>query len=130
MAESQKEKLMRVLGCSEEEALDIIETDKMIDQGKRTPYDLNPEQEKEAKAFARTRSVYNWNSTDKEGKKRVTRKENPTKEGIIAELFKFLQENSEYAVKNAEIVNKQGKISFEIGGNSFSLSLTQHRNKK
>jgi hypothetical protein len=130
MAESQKEKLMRVLGCSEEEALDIIETDKMIDQGKRTPYDLDPEQEKEAKAFARTRSVYNWNATDKEGKKRVTRKENPTKEGIIAELFKFLQENSEYAVKNAEIVNKQGKISFEIGGNSFSLSLTQHRNKK
>ena len=130
MAESQKEKLMRVLGCSEEEALDIIETDKQIDQGKRTKYDLDPEKEKEAKAFARTRSVYNWNNTDKEGKKRVTRKENPTKEGIIAELFNFLQENSEYAVKNAEIVNKQGKISFEIGENSFSLSLTQHRKKK
>ena len=124
MAESQKEKLMRVLGCTEEEALDIIETDKIIDMGGRTPYDLTPEQEKEAKAFARTRTVYNFDTSNRK------RKENPTKEGIIAELFKFLQENSEYAVKNAEIVNKQGKISFEIGGNSFSLSLTQHRNKK
>ena len=124
MAESQKEKLMRVLGCTEEEALDIIETDKIIDKGGRTPYDLTPEQEKEAKAFARTRTVYNFDTSNRK------RKENPTKEGIIAELFKFLQENSEYAVKNAVIVNKQGKISFEIGGNSFSLSLTQHRNKK
>ena len=124
MAESQKEKLMRVLGCTEEEALDIIETDKMIDQGKRTKYDLDPEKEKEAKAFARTRTVYNFDTSNRK------RKENPTKEGIIAELFKFLQENSEYAVKNVEIVNKQGKISFEIGENSFSLGLTQHRKKK
>ena len=124
MAESQKEKLMRVLGCTEAEALDIIETDKQIDQGKRTKYDLDPEKEKEAKAFARTRTVYNFDTSNRK------RKENPTKEGIIAELFKFLQENSEYAVKNAEIVNKQGKISFEIGENSFSLGLTQHLKKK
>lgn len=124
MAESQKEKLMRVLGCTEEEALDIIETDKQIDQGKRTKYDLDPEKEKQAKAFARTRTVYNFDTSNRK------RKENPTKEGIIAELHKFLQENSEYAIVNVEIVNKQGEISFSIGGTSFSLKLTQHRNKK
>ena len=93
MAESQKEKLMRVLGCTEEEALDIIETDKQIDQGKRTKYDLDPEKEKEAKAFARTRTVYNFDTSNRK------RKENPTKEGIIAELHKFLQENSEFFLK-------------------------------
>ena len=124
MAESQKEKLMRVLGCTEAEAVDIIETDKIIDKGGRTPYDLTPEQEKAAKQFARTRTVYNFDTSNRK------KKENPTKEGIIAEIHQFLQENSEYAIKNAEIVNKQGKISFEIGGTSFSLSLTQHRNKK
>ena len=46
MAESQKEKLMRVLECTEAEAEDIIATDKLIDQGKRTPYDLDPEKER------------------------------------------------------------------------------------
>jgi hypothetical protein len=115
---------MSSLGVTQAEAEEIYEFDKAIDRGERTQYDLDPEKEKEAKAFARTRTVYNFDTSNRK------RKENPTKEGIIAELFKFLQENSEYAVKNVEIVNKQGKISFEIGGNSFSLSLTQHRNKK
>ena len=49
MAESQKEKLMRKLNCSAEEAEDIIRTDKMIDRGERSPYDLDPEREKMAK---------------------------------------------------------------------------------
>ena len=124
MAENQKEKLMRILGCTSEEAEDIIETDKIIDKGGRTKYDLDPAKEKEAKAFARTRTVYNFDTSNRK------RKENPTKEGIIAELHKFLQENSEYAITKAEITNKQGEISFSIGGISFSLKLTQHRNKK
>lgn len=115
---------MRILGCTSEEAEDIIETDKIIDKGGRTKYDLDPAKEKEAKAFARTRTVYNFDTSNRK------RKENPTKEGIIAELHKFLQENSEYAITKAEITNKQGEISFSIGGISFSLKLTQHRNKK
>ena len=41
----QKAKLMQLLGCSEAEAEDIIQTDKLIDSGKRSPYDLPPEQE-------------------------------------------------------------------------------------
>lgn len=124
MAESQKERLMRILDCTPEEAEDIIETDKIIDKGGRTKYDLDPVKEKEAKAFARTRTIYNFDTSNRK------RKENPTKEGIIAELHKFLQENSEYAITNAEITNKQGEISFSIGGISFSLKLTQHRNNK
>ena len=124
MAENQKERLMRILGCTPEEAEDIIETDKIIDKGGRTKYDLDPAKEKEAKAFARTRTVYNFDTSNRK------RKENPTKEGIIAELHKFLQENSEYAITKADIINKQGEISFSIGGISFSLKLTQHRNKK
>lgn len=124
MAESLVEKHMRILGCTEEEAKDIIEYDKLVDQGKPTKYDLPPEQEKAAKQFARTRTVYNFDTSNRK------KKENPTKEGIIAELHKFLQENSEYAIVNAEIVNKQGEISFNIGGTAFSLKLTQHRNKK
>lgn len=127
MAETQKHKLMRILGCTPEEADDIIATDKMIDQGQRTPYDLDPEREKMAKKFANARekrkpTVYQFQKRE--------RKANPTKGGIIAELAKFLAENSEFAVENVEITNKERQIAFKIGENAFELTLTQKRKPK
>ena len=127
MAETQKHKLMRILGCTSEEADDIIATDKMIDQGQRTPYDLDPEREKMAKKFANARekrkpTVYQFQKRE--------RKANPTKGGIIAELAKFLAENSEFAVENVEITNKERQIAFKIGENTFELTLTQKRKPK
>ena len=68
-------------------------------------------------------TVYNWNT---EGKKRA---ENITKVELIAVLAQFLTENTELGCENVEIVNKQGKISFNVGEDSFSFSLTQHRKK-
>lgn len=127
MAENQKEKLMRILGCTAEEADDIIATDKMIDQGKRTPYDLDPETEKMAKKFANSRekkkpTVYDF--------KKRERKANPTKGGIIAELAKFLEENSEFATESVEITNKERQISFCIGSEKYELTLVQKRKPK
>ena len=73
MAENQKEKLMRLLQCSEEEALDIIAQDKAIDQGKRVEFDLDPEKEKHAKKMAnagvrKAPTVYNFEPKDKKRK--------------------------------------------------------------
>ena len=128
MAESQTEKLMRTLGCTEEEALDIIASDKAIDQGKRVEFDLDPEREKMAKKMAnvgtKKPTVYKFDTKDKK------RKENPTKAGIIAELAKFLEENSENACENVEITNKERQIAFKIGENDFELTLVQKRAKK
>ena len=58
MAETQKEKLMRVLGCTEAEAEDIIASDKAIDKGERVYFDLDPETEKQAKKMINVRTVY------------------------------------------------------------------------
>ena len=128
MAESQKEKLMRTLGCTEEEALDIIASDKAIDQGKRVEFDLDPEREKMAKKMAnvgtKKPTVYKFDTKEKK------RKENPTKAGIIAELAKFLEENSENTCENVEITNKERQIAFKIGENDFELTLVQKRAKK
>ena len=128
MAENQQEKLMRVLGCTEEEALDILSNDKAIDQGKRVDFDLDPEREKMAKKMAnvgtKKPTVYKFDTKDKK------RKENPTKAGIIAELAKFLEENSENACENVEITNKERQIAFKIGENDFELTLVQKRAKK
>lgn len=131
MAETQKERIMRVLDVSAEEADEILKADKAIDRGERVPFDLSPEQEKLAKKFAnvdtkkrKKPTVYNL---DAKGK---IRKENPTKASIIAELAKFLTENSENACEMVEITNKERQIAFKIGENAYELTLVQKRKPK
>ena len=125
--EEQIARLMINLRCSREEAEDIIKWDKVIDRGGRTPYDLDPEKEKEAKKMANVKTrkaptVYNFDKRE--------RKENPTKGGIIAELHKFLSEMSEFATENVEITNKERQIAFKIGEDAFELTLVQKRKPK
>jgi len=127
MTESKKALLMRKLGCSAEEADDIIKNDDIIDHGGRTQYDLTPEQEKAAKKYAHAgerKKPLVFDSKPRE------RKANPTKGGIIAELFEFLSKSSDFAVKNAEITNKERQIAFQIGEESFELTLVQKRKPK
>lgn len=131
MAETQKERIMRILDVSAEEADEILKADKAIDRGERVSFDLSPEQEKIAKKFAnvdtkkrKKPTVYNLDARGK------ARKENPTKASIIAELAKFLTENSENACEMVEITNKERQIAFKIGENAYELTLVQKRKPK
>lgn len=58
------------------------------------------------------------------------RKPNATKGGLIAELARFLEENSAFSTENITIVNAERQISFTIGADSFDLTLVQKRKKK
>ena len=122
---------MQKLGFSDEEIKDIIATDEAIDKGEKVYFDLSPEKEKDAKKFAKagTRKAPTVYKLDNEGGKR-SRKENPTKAAIIAEIAKFLVENSENACENVEITNKERQIAFSISGNRYELTLVQKRNPK
>lgn len=121
MVETQKEKLMRTLKCSAEEAEDIIACDKAIDRGERVYFDLSKEQEKIAKKLANagTRKVPTVFKFDQR-----KRKENPTKAGIIRYLFECLKDYD-----NVLITNKERQISFSCGDNNFELTLVQKRKK-
>ena len=126
-ADEAKQKIMSLLNCSEEEAEDVLKWDKVIDQGGRTPYDLDPQAEKEAKKYANSRekkkpTVYDF--------KKRERKANPTKGAIIAEIAKFLEENSENACENVTITNKERQITFKIGENDYEFTLVQKRKPK
>lgn len=128
--ENLEEKIQRCmvnLGCSREEAEDIIKWDKVIDQGGRTPFDLDPETEKMAKKMANAterKKPTNYDFSKRE------RKANPTKGGIIAEIAQFLEENSQFATENVEITNKERMIAFKIGEDSFEITLIQKRKPK
>ena len=123
---TQKEKIMKNLGVSAEEADEILMADKQIDRGERMSFDLDPQKEKLAKKMANThtRTVYNFDTKNRK------RKENPTKANIVAELARFLTENSENACENVEITNKERQIAFKVGENSYELTLVQKRKKK
>ena len=119
-------KMMHLLNCSEAEARQVIEDDKRIDRGEKL-FELTPEQQKISKQYTRTGTrkaptVYNF-----EPRKR---KENPTKQSIIAELAKFLMEQSENACENVNITNKERQIAFSIGTNNYELTLVQKRAPK
>ena len=122
---------MEKCGFSPEEIEDIIKSDEAIDKGERVYFDLDPEKEKEAKKFAKagTRKAPTVYKLDNENGKR-SRKENPTKAAIIAEIAKFLAENSENACENVEITNKERQIAFKIGENSYEFTLVQKRKPK
>lgn len=131
MAEDKRIEAAMKLGMSREDALAMLAEDKRIDRGEVMEWDLPPEEHKKAMKYAnsdekkkKAPTAYNF---DTSGKKR---KENPTKAGIIAELARFLIENSEYATENVEITNKERQIAFKIGDTGFELTLVQKRKPK
>jgi hypothetical protein len=122
------QKIMSLLECTEEEALDVIETDEIIDKGGRTKYDLPKEQEKMAmKMSAVKERKAKDQATSQRGK---TRAENPTKSGIIAEIAEYLKENCGFACENVVITNKERQIAFKIGENDYEFTLVQKRKPK
>ena len=125
--EKAKVNLMEKLGCTEEEALDVIATDEIIDKGGRTKYDLSKEQEKEAIKMSHVDERKAKNPNSKRGKVRA---ENPTKSGIIAEIAEYLKENCGFACENVEITNKERQIAFKCGDNSYEFTLVQKRKPK
>lgn len=121
------QKHMKTLKCTREEAIDVIETDQVIDKGGRTQYDLPEDVEKMAIKYSHSDERKAKSENNMRGKVRA---ENPTKQGIIVEIAEFLKEKSQFACENVEITNKERQIFFTIGENSYELTLVQKRKPK
>ena len=123
--ETLVQKHMRLLGISEDEAKALIEADKAIDKGEKMDFDLTPEQAKNAKKYTKTGTkkptVYKFDT-----EKAKSRKKDDEKGEFISKIAEFIGK----FVQNVEIVNAEREISFEIGENSYSLTLTKHRKAK
>ena len=118
------DKLVDLLGCSIEEAKDILIADKKIDKGEKMDFDLSKEQEKQAKKFANATPhkkpvAYKFDKKEK--------KADVTKEGVIEAIFNFLVENG---YENCEILNKSKLIGFKIAEDSYELDLKRKRKPK
>jgi hypothetical protein len=121
----QKERIMKILNVTAQEADEILAYDKLVEQGKPTPYDLSPEEEKKLRKYRqadRKPTAYKFSQRE--------RKPNATKEGLVVEIATFLAENSGFDTKNVEITNKNREITFTVGEDTFTWTLVQKRKPK
>lgn len=126
---SDAERLARYkpLKLSPEEEQNLLAYDKAVEHDEKTEFDLSPEQLKIAQKFAhagirKTPTVYKFSKRE--------RKPNATKGGIIAELAQFMAEMSSFSTENVQILNKERQISFQIGDETYELTLVQKRKPK
>lgn len=120
--DDQISRIMRSLKCSKSEAEAILAEDRKIDRGESVDFDLSPEEHKRAMKNANT------GTKSPKGEKTARKpKENPTKEGVIAEIAQFLAEKGYNSV---EITNKTRQIGFKIGEDAYELTLIAKRKPK
>ena len=116
-------KNMEILDLSQEEAIQLY----LEDEG----YLENEEQEnlcKKAKDSGIMSTIHGAKSDKPKAKVERERKENPTKERIIAEIGKFLCQLD--GISSVNIINIGKIIEFECENKHFKLDLIQKREKK
>ncbi len=110
---------MKNLGFSDEEIKQVLADDKAIDQGKRMPFDLTPEEEKRAKKYA------NADEHKKPAEKvKRERKPNEYKGNFIAELRNFIAENFTDDPETITILNAEREILWENQGIKYKITLS------
>ena len=126
--ESWITKTMASLEITREEALEMWMDDHDIDAGKVKPFDLDPS--KQAVVKEMTKGKRKPTDFSLEGKPKRERKQDDEKRLLVTELWHFLVTNAQISAENAETVNPEREISFKIGENLYSLTLTRHRSPK
>lgn len=114
--------LMKKLDISEAEAREILAYDEDVDKGKKTEFDLTPEQEKSTRKYRqaeRKQTAYNFTKRE--------RKPDLEKRKIIEEIANFLSEKDGFDVS---IIKKEREISLIVGSNDYSITLIKHRPPK
>lgn len=121
------EKMMKILGCSEEEARQLVADDAAIDKGEKL-FELSDEQKKASKK-ARSTGTKKRPTAYKFEKRE--RKPNEVKRWIIDRL-RILCEGWELNgdALDVKVTNIERTIDFNIDGRAFTLTLTEHRPPK
>ncbi len=123
--------LMKKLGISREEALDLEGYDDDVNKNRKTQYDLTDEQRKNVMEMNRKREHR------KSGPRKVERKPNELKEALVAALADFLENECEFTLADkttycdvVEVTNKNRMIHFTVGDKEFDLQLIEKRPPK
>ncbi len=119
----QVKQLMETLDLTEEQALELIESDKEIDKGAKL-FELTPEQEKASKKARATGTRTQTAPTKRE------RKEDPDKRFLIDLINKALAASDDpkfTETPNIEITNPERQIDFVYNDRKFRVVLSAPR---
>ena len=111
------QKLMQVLGVSEQEAREILATDKVIEQG-ADPFPLTDAEEKASKEARRAEQ-------DK-----ATRKQTARPKKVDAEKLEIMQVIDDALcdlVDNVEVINPERELVCHFNGRKFKVTLSAPR---
>jgi len=117
--EKEIEKQMKANHCTREEALEILQWDYEIDHGNTENGALTKEQ----KALVRKITKADKDPAKKRSVKKE-RKVNENKKALIEKIAQALTETENLSVKT------ETEISFSYNGKSYTVKLTEHREKK
>lgn len=107
---------MIALGCSEEEAFEVIESDRRIDKGEKI-FDLDPELEKGAKKARQAPRKANSTPTKRERKEDIDKRE----------LIDLLKNALEGTAESLDITNPERQIDFVFSNRKFRIVLSAPR---
>ena len=127
--DAQVKKLMAT-GFSYEEAFELAVDDWRIDHKERLDWEPTVEEEKAMRKAAKIvgeRKVLT-EEEKKAKRKAAPRKEDAAKRQLIQLLFEAL--GAEDGLKDVAIDNPERVVTFKMGGESYSVSLTRHRPPK
>ena len=136
--QAQIQRIMDNLQVDEKQAQEMLEFDLQVDRMSMSELkeEMGAEHWQVIKEMSKTgsRKTKIEQETDKKAKKtptvykfdKKTKKADTEKENFVQNLAEML-ENAVESVENVEIVNKNRQISFNIGQNHYSLTLTKHR---
>ena len=123
MVNIEKEvKRLMATGMTEAEARETALYDAEVEAGEATEFDLTPEQQKVAKKYTNT-------GTKKKTEYQFSKRERKPNEGKreLIEIFKQALENAQIT---PTVSNIERQIDFVYKNEHFSITLTQHRQKK
>lgn len=123
MVNIEKEvKRLMATGMTEAEARETALYDAEVEAGEATEFDLTPEQQKVAKKYTNT-------GTKKKTEYQFSKRERKPNEGKreLIEIFKKALENAQIT---PTVSNIERQIDFVYKNEHFSITLTQHRQKK
>lgn len=127
MNERTIEDYMKRNKVSREEAIDLIKYDIAVESDESTEFDLTAEQQANVSAMMRKVD----HKRKESGAKKVVRKPNELKEGIVAEIAEFLREDAQnHLYESVEITNANRMIAFAVDGKRFELTLIEKRPPK
>lgn len=120
--------LMKNLGITESEAIEVLEADQQIDKGEKL-FELTAEQSKtskQARIVPRTPTAYNFTKRERKADNDKRRIIEYIKNALVNEIHTSLTD-VDYLAVEVDVVNPERELVFNYNGRKFKIVLSAPR---